>query len=541
MTYWSAVPRTVCKLFLVSVLFLVGGSQSAWANTANARSLCKVSPDAPGCGTGQAECATCHTGAPALNPYGSCVKEAVARSGSMEAAIKAVMRSDCDGDGTVNSEEFASGTSPGSANDSQKARNLDERSCDARGAGTGYNLCGYDHDYAYKRVHRDFCGVSPTYEAFSEFKNLPLTDKEKRIAATANECMKSNFWRGKGGVLWDMAGIKVRPLTVVKAGDDGGEIPLADYHDDYNLYIYHHLDDADVRGVLTADYFVTRQDGAQTAYRPTENVALNPKKPGVLAVTSSFYGSNQQFVPKEKRSGVLSTAWAANGLTMFASIPRSTAAHFYRVYLGLDISKNQGLIEPGANFRLVDYDNKDVTRPACAACHRSLDALTYPFTKYNGLTFQILGRDINSAGGFVGGAVGGSVSLPPFLASIVQGGTSAFGGDLLLLGEYNENRMRILAKMNAATEPNLAATPSTGFLLGRPVSTLPEWGRVAANSNEYARQIVHDYWKLLVGEEPTADTEDDFEALVDNLKTKHNYRVRDMLLEMIARDAYGAP
>ncbi|MBM4252132.1 MAG: hypothetical protein FJ146_09190 [Deltaproteobacteria bacterium] len=519
----------------------LGGSQPAFGNAANARSLCAAAPDAPGCGTGQASCTTCHTGAPSLNPYGRCLKDALARSRTIEAAAKAVMNQDCDGDGIVNLEEFASGTEPGVADQGQNTRAKDERNCDARGAGSGYNLCGYDPDYAFKKVNADFCGNSPTFEAYQEFKELPLTEKEQRIAATVDSCMKSNFWRGKGGILWDMAGVKVRPLTVVKAGDDGGEIPLADYYDDYNLYIYHHIDDADARGVLTANYYVTRRDGGTTAYTPTENVALNGKKPGVLAVTGSFYNNMQQFVPKDKRAGVLSTSWAQNGLTMFASIPRSTAAHFYRVYLGLDISKNQGLVEPGSNFRLVDYDNKDVTRPACAACHRSLDALTYPFTKYNGLTFQILGRDINTAGGFVGGAVGGSVMLPPFLAGIVQSGSSLVGGDLLLLGEYNENRMRILAKMNATTEPNLAATPSSGFILGQAVNSLPEWGRVAANSKEYARQIVLDYWRYLIGEEPNAETEDEFESLVENLKTKHNYRVRNLLLDLVTRDAYGAP
>jgi hypothetical protein len=541
MAFRLAFTQARSVVMALYVAALMGVSQPALGNAANARSLCAAAPEAPGCGTGQAECATCHTGAPSLNPYGSCLKDAIGRAGSVDAAIKAVMRNDCDGDGASNFDEFVSGTAPGVADESQKSRPGDDRSCDARGAGSGYNLCGYDHDYAYKRVYQDFCGISPTFEAFQEFKELPLTDKEQRIASTVDACMKSNFWRGKGGILWDMAGVKVRPLSVIKAGDDGGEIPLADYYDDYNLYIYHHVDDADVRGVLTANYYVTRRDGAETSYTPTENVPLTTKKAGVLAVTGSFYNSTQQFVPKDKRSGVLSTSWAQNGLTMFASIPRSTAAHFYRVYLGLDISKNQGLVEPGSNFRLVDYDNKDVTRPACAACHRSLDALTYPFTKYNGLTFQILGRDINSAGGFVGGAVGGTVSLPPFLASIVQGGSSAFGGDLLLLGEYNENRMKILAKMNATTEPNLASTPSSGFILGRPVNTLPEWGRVAANSNEYARQIVHDYWRQLIGEEPNAETEDEFESLVENLKTKHNYRVRNLLLDLVTRDAYGAP
>ena len=531
------------RLMLLASLLcgLVWQPNVVWANAANAKALCAVMPDAAACSGGQASCATCHTGAPALNAYGQCLKDAMSKSSGVEEALQKIMRQDCDGDGVSNSDELTAGTSPGQADQGRGDAAVDQWSCEDRGAGSGYNLCGYDHDFAFKRVYQNFCGVSPSFEVFNQFKQQSVSEKERQIAETASECMKSNFWRGKGGIIWDMAGVKVRPLSVIKTGDDAGDIPLADYYDDYNLYIYHQLDDADVRGVLTANYYITRRDGPTTTYNVVDSIPLNPKKPGVLAVTSSFYNNTQQFVPKDKRAGVLSTSWTQIGLTMFASIPRSTAAHFYRVYLGLDISKNEGLVDPGANFNLVDYDSKDVTRPACAACHRSLDALAYPFTRYNGLTFQILGKDINSAGGFVGGAVGGSVSLPPFLASVVSAGSSAFGGDLLLLGEYSDNRIKILSKMNAAIEPNLAGTPSAGAILGRSVSSLPEWGRVAANSNEFARNTVLDYWHLLIGTEPDGETQAEFDSLVENLKTKHNYRVREMLLDLITRDAYGAP
>jgi hypothetical protein len=70
---------------------------------------------------------------------------------------------------------------------------------------------------------------------------------------------------------------------------------------------------------------------------------------------------------------------------------------------------------------------------------------------------------------------------------------------------------------------------------------LPEWGRVAANSNEFARKTVLDYWMLLIGTEPDGETQADFDSLVENLKTKHKYHVREMLLDLITRDAYGAP
>jgi hypothetical protein len=536
------------KLVCMTVICLLGWlSQAAGvrANPANATALCAVVPNAPAChGGAQADCATCHTGAPALNAYGTCLKAAIAHSSSVENAISQIMNTDCDGDGRSNGDELKAGTNPGipdATSGANAAPSTAQGSCQARSTASGWNLCGYDYTYAYKRVFQDFCASSPTFAAISQFKQQPDATKPQIIAQAAANCMQTNAWRGKGGLLWDMAAIKVRPLAVIKSGDDGGDIPLADYYDDYNLYIYHQLDDADVRGVFTADYYVTRQDGQTTDYTVVDEVPLNPLKPGVLAVTASFYNGVQQFVPKEKRAGVLSTAWTGIGLSMFASIPRTTAAHFYRVYLGLDISKSQGLSDPGNDFQLVDYDNKGVTKPACAACHRTLDALAYPFTTYNGLTFNILGKDINTAGGFIGGAVDGNVSLPPFLASIVSTGSKVFGSNMLLLGEYNENRIKILSGMNAGTEPNLAATPSHGSILGRNVTNLQEWAEVAANSDEFAKQVVLDYWRFLIGEDPNPQTQSDFDALVENLKTKHNYRVKEMLLDLIARNVYGAP
>ena len=69
--------------------------------------------------------------------------------------------------------------------------------------------------------------------------------------------------------------------------------------------------------------------------------------------------------------------------TMFTSIPRTTAAQAYRAFLGYDIAKLEGLWPVAGEP--ADYDNKGVGAPACAGCHATLDPLTYPFSRYEGI------------------------------------------------------------------------------------------------------------------------------------------------------------
>jgi hypothetical protein len=52
-------------------------------------------------------------------------------------------------------------------------------------------------------------------------------------------------------------------------------------------------------------------------------------------------------------------------------------------YLGLDIAKQEGLYSVASEPQ--DYDAKGVTAKECAACHATLDPLTYPFRNYNGI------------------------------------------------------------------------------------------------------------------------------------------------------------
>ena len=66
-------------------------------------------------------------------------------------------------------------------------------------------------------------------------------------------------------------------------------------------------------------------------------------------------------------------------------MPRTTAAQAYRAYLGLDIARSEGLIPPD-DEELIDYDEKGITDPKCSVCHTTLDPLSYPFSRYNGIS-----------------------------------------------------------------------------------------------------------------------------------------------------------
>ncbi|NJK89499.1 MAG: hypothetical protein HC923_08925, partial [Myxococcales bacterium] len=199
----------------------------------------------------------------------------------------------------------------------------------------------------------------------------PWAEVDRQLDA----CLDSEYWRGRDGVLWRIAHPKIRPLAAIKAGADAGDIPLADYEDDYNLFAYAHSDDRDVRDVLLARYLVERIDGPETQYvqvqrNPFEDLGAR----GFLVA---------QFVDIPQRAGLLTTRWNLASNTMFTSVPRTTAAQAYRAFLGYDLSKLEGLFP--VEGEPIDYDAKDVKRDECSICHSTLDPLTYPFAHYNGI------------------------------------------------------------------------------------------------------------------------------------------------------------
>lgn len=495
----SSLPlATPAARAMATALVLAASATTAHAMAVAPTVVCDTYPDADTCRGTQPACTLCHTAPPVRNDFGLQVEAALAPgmprpldidafAAALPAALMAVEALDADGDGTANFDELQAGTLPGDAASKPGEGGL--AVCEANTARTwAYNVCDRDAVYTYRKVMLDFCGRSPT---LSEIEGLSASaDAWRAIHDTLDLCLGGNFWRGRDGVLWNLANRKIRPSAAIKSGEDPGSIPLADYDDDYNLFVYNQIDDHDARELLTAQYFVARDDGDFTTYTPfTRTPAEDLAERGIGGV---------QIVDIERRAGMLTTRWFLMSNTMFTPIPRTTAAQAYRSYLGLDIARMEGLM-PVAN-EPVDYDAKSVDQPACAVCHATLDPLTYPFTRYEGIT---------------GGAGGGG--LP---------------------ASYNADRLDRFGATDAPTTPD---APEAGVILGQPVADLLAWAQVAANSNEFARTTALDYWQLLVGEPPRQADRDTFDGLWQAFAGEHGYSVERMLHDLIDTEAYSVP
>jgi hypothetical protein len=489
----------------------------AWGGTAQAKPVappefCRIYPEAALCASGAAPCTTCHTTPPARNAYGVQVESALLPGtprplsdelylSELPAALSAAESLDADGDGASNVEELQAGTLH------VDATSLPSRTvgCDSEqravASAQPWNTCTYDPSYALTRIGLDFCGHSPTRSEVEAVRRSD--DSQMLLAQKLASCLESDFWQGKDGVLWNLANAKILPESSLKSGDDAGDLTIADYEDDYNLFVYINTGDRDARDLLTAKYHVLREaDGAlvRVDRTPAEDYLERDADDGDIA----------QLVPQERRAGMLTTRWFLAKNTMVTPIPRTTAAQAYRAYLGYDIAKMEGL-QPVAG-EPVDYDLKGVTAEQCAVCHSTLDPLSYPFSRYDGLG-------------------GGDEEEPA--TEINEDGTVN-----IAFGNYVAARLERFVRLEG---PQIAETPEAGLLLGQPVANLVEWAEVAANSEPFARKLVLDYWRLLVGEDPQPGDEPEFARLVQRLSSEHEYRVERMLADLIATEAYGAP
>ena len=230
-----------------------------------------------------------------------------------------------------------------------------------------------------------------------------------------------------------------------------------------------------------------------------------------------------QLVPQARRAGMLTTRWFWVKNTMFTPVPRTTAAQAYRAYLGYDIAKLEGL-QPVAG-EPVDYDRKGVTAETCAVCHSTLDPLSYPFSRYDGIG---------------GGDEGEGGNEEDFLNPDMEMDTE-FNADGTVNGTFANYSSGRLERFVRQEGPQIVETPEAGLLFGQPVANLLEWAEVAANSEPFARKVVLDYWRLLVGEDPQPGDEAVFTTLAQRLSSEHEYRVERMLRDLIATEAYGAP
>lgn len=201
-----------------------------------------------------------------------------------------------------------------------------------------------------------------------------------------------------------------------------------------------------------------------------------------------------QNVDAAHRAGNMTTAWSLTYFVMFTALPRNAASQMYRAYLGLDIAKQEGLFSVPSEPQ--DYDAKGVQARECAACHATLDPLTYPFRNYNG---------ISSA---------------------------------QYANRYIPRRLELGFSTLA---PRITETPERGVIFGQPVDDLRGWATVAANSDAFAISTATDYWKLLVGHPPKPEETTEFTATWRRFKGEHQYRVQKLLNDIVKTEAYGAP
>lgn len=488
-----------CLLSLLSIAVWATPISEVEARPPGPEVFCDLYPDAPACATSTPECAFCHTAPPALNPFGQSLSGALlpdesrplsdaAYADGLPFALADVEPLDSDGDGFTNLEEFIAGSFPGDPNSVPAG---DECATLPDDWAPEYQVCEYDYDFALKKVQLDFCGQSPSREALDAFR--ASEDPEAELHAALDACLQTNFWRGRDGIVWNLANSKVRPVASVKAGEDAGGIPLADYLDDYSLFVYTQIDNHDAREVLTGQYFVRRSDGPRTEYQRYEASYLQE-----LATRG---GGVAQLTDTDVRAGMLTTRWNLFMMTMFTAVPRTTAAAAYRSYLGYDISKMEGLYP--IDDEPVDYDDKDVQEPVCAGCHSTLDPLTYPFSRYEGI------------GGGDRGLLDGYIP-----------------------GSYNPGRLQFFTSTDSES---VVDTPEQGYIFGQPVDDLVEWAAVAANSDAFARATVSDYWELLMGEPPAPKETAEFDGLWRDFMTEHQYGVDNMLHAIIMTEAYGVP
>lgn len=486
---------------LVAATWVCLGTSSAMARPPGPQAFCEVYPDTPVCAGGSTQCTTCHVQTPALNVYGEQLAEALApgepRPLSDSVFVEALPEGlaqieglDADGDGATNLDELMIGTSPSDAQDSPKDGPSE---CSAAVIPIDYDVCAYDHAYVFKKVHLDFCGWSPSLEEMRAFEKV--ADPDAAIELALDQCLDTEYWRGRDGVVWNMANAKIAPIQAVKSGEGEGPIPLADYLDDYNFFVYVNTDDRDVRDLLTGDYYVSREDPSigvpTTVYKSfkTDRRLLGDFETAQLVTVPS------------QRAGMLTHRWFLMSMIMFTSVPRTAAAQAYRAYLGKDISRLEGLVpiegEP------VDYDDKGVQAEECAVCHSTLDPLTYPFSTYEG----------------------------------IGGGDGDFFDDFTPFS-YSPGRVERFVTVDG---PGVADTPEQGYILGQPVENLAEWAEVAAESDEFLQKVTFDYWELLIGEAPRASEQEQYNQLWRDLREKNDYRVEAMLHDLIKTEAYGVP
>jgi hypothetical protein len=458
------------------------GAATVFAKPPGPATFCMKYPTAPVCQGGQPACTYCHTSPPTRNVYGMSV-EAHLLPGAPRPLSDADYAMGLPAALAAAENEDSDGDGVSNIVEIQSGTSpSDPESFPMNISCAGpknptYAVCNYDPHYTVRKVMLDFCGFSPTFAQLQQFDALSAADQLTTIDTTLSACLKTDLWRGKNGQLWELAHRKIRPVGSLKAGPE--DTGVVPLGDYYDDYNLFTWSQID-------------DHDAREVLTANYFVSRTGTNPTVYAQTQTAL----EAVDPAHRAGNMTTAWALGYFVMFTALPRNAAAQAYRGYLGLDIAKQEGLYPVPGEPK--DYDRKGVTGALCTQCHATLDPLTYPFRNYNGLT----------------GAQG-------------------------QLDQYQPMRLENIAPFNA--EPFLAQIPEQGYIFNQPVNNLLEWAQVAANSDQFARATVLDYWKLLMGGLPTSDQNDEFTQLWQRFMTVNNYSVDKMLHELVKTEAYGAP
>lgn len=487
--------------------------QAAWSSPASAkpegpRAFCAAYPDAVACMGSVPDCSLCHESTfPATwNGYGSAVKSALAGQPfeqGLAKALSTVEALDSDMDGVANRAEISAGTKPGNA-----------ASLPAAGPSAGeplpenpdYAIGYYDLTYAYKRASVLYCGHSPSYEDMRPFRDGSKRPEELKVLLheRIEACLGGEYWQKEG--LPRLADDRIRPIR--NLGQDAevfitipipglfGEVKLrstmGDYRFDYRLWTYVLTGNRDARDLLLAQYHIVENpDGSWT------------KTEELIAKADEKATAGGQRLEKQYRAGMITTMWFLTRNTMFTDLPRTTAAAAYRAYLGNDISKMQGLMPVAGQPD--DIDDKGVDAPRCAACHSTLDPLSYAFAPYTGFEFDLFTvTDI-------------------FLFGQMNG----------LFGVYKADRA--VSRM-----PRWSPVNQQPWLLGQKVDSLRAWAEVAVKSDEFARNLANVFYTHAFAREAEGAALPEFTALWKGLPAD-NFSANRLIHRLIDTNAFGVP
>jgi len=449
----------------------------AWARPEAPGVVCGLYPDVPVCTARTLGCDLCHAPPPTLGPFGADVAAALP-GGPFTDGLPVAL----DVVAPLDSDSDGRSNRDELEWGTDPGRPEAASGCTAPVPSGPFVLCAYDPRLAYTRVSIDVCGATPPPDELDALAKArdPLTEVRGKLHA----CLRTDHWRGVDGVLWQIALPKVRPREPFDRPINGL------YERDLNLFTWTQIDGHDARDLLVADYEVVRSRSVPPVY--TARPQAGPRAPDPAT-----------------RAGMLTTVWFHTSNTMGQAIPRVTAAQAYRAWLGYDLSVPEGVFPPrGPDGRLqplVDYDDKGVTAPECATCHATLDPLAYLFARYVGTGERDFFPDAD---------------VPP---------PSHFASD----------RLEWFVGFDGGAA--LRDVPETGALFGKPGYTLVTWARAAADSEAFARTLVADYWRRLVGHSPTTAEAAEFEAVWRGFMTTDGYSVELMLDALVQTEAYGVP